>query len=76
MKDGLLSRQQGEPVSSYTAYVERLGGSNLRDMGDGLRCSDTILGEQLLQNAGLSHLEMQMIRTVCQHDLGDRDSLV
>eukprot|EP00435_Cladocopium_sp_Y103_P032430 s1165_g8.t1 len=75
MKDGLLSRQQGEPVSSYCLRREAWW-IQLREMDEGIQCSDSILGEQLLQHAGLSHLEMQMVRTVCQNDLSDREKLV
>eukprot|EP00435_Cladocopium_sp_Y103_P043870 s7_g12.t1 len=75
MRDGLLSRQQGEPVSSYCLRREAWW-IQLREMDEGIQCSDAILGEQLLQHAGLSHLEMQMIRTVCQNDLSNRDKLV
>ena len=75
MKDGLLSRQQGEPLSSYCLRREAWW-IQLREMDDGIQCSDTILGEQLLQHAGLSHLEMQMIRTVCENGSSDRARLV
>ena len=44
-------------------------------MDPNIQCSDSILGEQLLQRAGLGHLEQQMVRTVCQNDLIDMDRL-
>jgi hypothetical protein len=44
-------------------------------MDPSIQCSDAILGEQLLQHAGLGHLEQQMVRTVCQNDLSDMDRL-
>ena len=74
MREGILSRQTGEPMSSYCLRREAWW-TQLRDMDPSIQCSDAILGEQLLQHAGLGHLEQQMVRTVCQNDLSDMDRL-
>ena len=75
MRDGILSRQNGEPMSSYCLRREAWW-TQLREMDPGIQCSDAILGEQLLQHAGLGHLETQMVRTVCQNDLSNMTTLV
>ena len=46
MRDGVLSRQSGEPMSSYCLRRETWW-TMLRDMDPGIQCSDTIVGEQL-----------------------------
>ena len=74
MRDGVLSRQSGEPMSSYCLRRETWW-TMLRDMDPGIQCSDTILGEQLLGHSGLGQLEMQMVRTGCGNDLSQLDKL-
>ena len=49
----------------------------MQEMDSGIQCSDAILGGQLLQHchSGLSRIEMQMIRTVCNNGLSDTAKL-
>ena len=70
MKDGILSRQQGESMSSYCMRREAWW-SQLQELDSSVQCSNAILGEQLLMHSGLGTMEMQMVRTVCQNDLSD-----
>ena len=74
MKEGVLSRQHGEPMASYCLRREAWW-SQLRELDPAIQCSDGILGEQLLLGAGLGHLEQQMVRTGCQNDLSDMNRL-
>ena len=71
---GVLSRQHGEPMSSYCLRRETWW-HQLQDMDHTLQVSTSIRGEQLLQHSGLGHLEMKMIRTVCNNDLSDLTKL-
>ncbi|CAL1128277.1 unnamed protein product [Cladocopium goreaui] len=52
MREEILSRQTGEPMSSCCLRREAWW-MQLRDMDPSIQCSDAILGEQLLQHAGL-----------------------
>lgn len=72
---GTLSRQTGEQMSSYILRREAWW-SQLRDLDAEVKCSDAILREQMLVQAGLSHLEQQMVRTVLSNDLADRKKLM
>lgn len=71
---GVLSRQHGEPMSSYCLRRETWW-NQLQDLDSSLQVSTAIRGEQLLQHSGLGHLEMKMIRTVCGNDLSDLGKL-
>lgn len=71
---GLLSRQSGEPMSSYCLRREAWW-SQLQDLDDSVKVSDSIRGEQLLQNSGLGQMEMRLVRTVCGNDLSDIQKL-
>lgn len=74
MKEGILSRQHGESMSSYCLRRQSWW-TQLQELDGSIQCSNGILGEQLLLHAGLGHLEQQMVRTGCQNDLSDLDKL-
>ena len=74
MKEGILSRQHGESMSSYCLRRQSWW-TQLQELDNGIQCSTSILGEQLLLHAGLGHLEQQMVRTGCQNDLSDLDKV-
>ena len=74
MKDGILSRQHGEPMASYCLRRQSWW-TQLQELDPEIKCSDGILGEQFLIHAGLGHLEQQMVRTGCQNDLSDLEKL-
>ena len=74
MKEGILSRQHGESMSSYCLRRQSWW-TQLQELDSGIQCSTSILGEQLLLHAGLGHLEQQMVRTGCQNDLSDLDKV-
>ena len=74
MKDGILSRQHGEPMASYCLRRQSWW-TQLQELDPEIKCSDGILGEQFLIHAGLGNLEQQMVRTGCQNDLSDLERL-
>lgn len=67
---GLLSRQTGEPSSSY-CLRRNAWWNQLQDLDSSVKVSDSIRSKQLLQNAGLDQMEMKLVRTVCGNDLSD-----
>ncbi len=62
---GLLSRQSGEPMSSYVSR-RRAWWSALQGLDSNLKIPDMILAEQILTNCGLTDDQKLMIRTVLQ----------
>lgn len=74
MREGILSRQHGESMSSY-CLRRQAWWTQLQELDGGIQCSSNILGEQLLLHAGLGNLEQQMVRTGCQNDLSDLDKV-
>ena len=59
---GVLSRQVGEPMSTYLVR-RRAWYSALLDLDSTLKLPEAILAEQVLLNSGLSHDHQLMIRT-------------
>ena len=51
-KDGILSRQHGEPMASYCLRRQSWW-TQLQELDPEIKCSDGILGEQFLIQAGL-----------------------
>lgn len=74
MREGILSRQHGESMSSY-CLRRQAWWTQLQELDGGIQCSSNILGEQLLLHAGLGNLEQQMVRTGCQNGLSDLDKV-
>ena len=62
---GMLSRQHGEPMSSYVARRTSWWHA-LQSLDQELRVPDVILAEMTLTNSGLSEDQRLMIRTVLQ----------
>ena len=62
---GLLSRQHGEPMSSYVARRTSWW-STLQSLDQELKVPDVLLAEMTLANAGISEDQRLMIRTVLQ----------
>lgn len=67
---GMLSRQHAEPMASYVLRRETWW-SQLCELDSEVQCSKAILGEQMLQQAGLTNMETQLVRTVLANDLSD-----
>ena len=67
---GMLSRQHGESMASYVLRRETWW-TQLQELDPEVQCSKAILGEQLLTQSGLSHMEQQLIRTAMNNDLSD-----
>ena len=59
---GMMSRQRGEPVSSYVLR-RKTWWRQLQQLDPSMAVSEGILAEQILQNAGLSEDQKLMIRT-------------
>lgn len=64
---GMLSRQHAEPMASYVLRRETWW-SQLCELDSEVQCSKAILGEQMLQQAGLTNMETQLVRTVLAND--------
>jgi len=47
----------------------------LRELDDQVQCSRAILGDQMLTQAGIGHMETQLVRSVMQNDLSDHKKL-
>ena len=71
---GMLSRKAGENMASYVLRRETWW-TQLQELDSEVKCSTAILGEQLLTQAGLTHLEQQLTRSVMHNDLGDLKKL-
>ena len=71
---GMLSRQHAEPMASYVLRRETWW-SQLCELDPEVQCSKAILGEQMLQQAGLTNMETQLVRTVLANDLSDTKRL-
>ena len=65
---GMLSRQHGEPMSSYIAR-RRAWWMALNNLDAELKIPDVILAEQILTNAGISDDQRLMIRTMLHGDV-------
>lgn len=65
---GTLSRQHGEPMSSYIAR-RRAWWMALNNLDAELKIPDVILAEQILTNAGISDDQRLMIRTMLHGDV-------
>ena len=59
---GLLSRQSGEPMSSYVSRRRRWW-KKLKHMDSSVGLSDTVLGDLMLEASGLKEDQQRMILT-------------
>eukprot|EP00913_Durusdinium_trenchii_P018068 g16978.t1 len=65
---GILSRQHGEPMTSYLLR-RRTWYKMLCDLDDKLALPEAILSEQVLMSSGISHDHMLMVRTALGGDM-------
>ena len=61
-ENGLLSRQHGEPMSTYVLR-RRTWYAMMTDLGSEIKLPDLLLAEQILMNAGVTQEHQLMIRT-------------
>ena len=71
---GLLSRQNAEPMASYVLRREAWW-NQLTELDKEVKCSQAILGEQMLTQSGLTSMEQQLVRSVMSNDLSDLKKL-
>ena len=71
---GMMSRQTGEAMSSYVLRRETWW-TQLQELDSEVKCSPAILGEQMLTQAGLTNMEVQLIRATLKNDLKDLKQL-
>ena len=69
---GVLSRQWGEPMSSYLLRREAWW-QQLQELDNNIQVSEEILGEQTLVQSGLQPMEIQMVRTVCKNEIKKKE---
>lgn len=65
---GILSRQTGEPMSSYIMR-RKAWWTSLQSLDNGLTVSGSILAEQLLANSGITEDQRLMVRTMLQGNM-------
>ena len=67
---GMLSRQNAEPMASYVLRREAWW-NQLTELDKEVKCSQAILGEQMLTQSGLTPMEQQLVCLVMNNDLSD-----
>lgn len=67
-ENGVLSRQAGEPMSSYVTR-RKTWWIALQDLDSTIKVPDVILAEQMLANSGITNDQKLMVRTMLQGDL-------